>query len=183
MLSKTAYQFVDARSLHMRTHLFCLTLVWGAFIAAHSCCRSLKCAWRRTARFLVQIFWEFSCKQIVFRRKIAQQFLACETVGLEVLFWAERLSFIQVCPFSLKPCAWTGSFVQVATNMFCLTLWGFIAACSAEIKQMIFKQNTLTCRNLTSCFQNIQPYLPVSVYHICFQLSLPGMLHNAASTI
>ena len=177
MLRKTAYQFVGTRSLHMRTHLFLLgAWHWGAFIAAHSCFRRWRCAWRKTARFVVQIFWKFSCEQLVSRRNIAQQFLACETVGLEVWFWAQKHSLIQDCPFSSKPWAWTGSFLQVAIKMLCLTRWGFIAAHSAKPRQMVFKQNTLTCCNWTSCFQNIQPYGPqvfitcVSHYHrqVCY---------------
>ena len=47
--------------------------------------------------------WKFSCEQLVSRRNIAQQFLACETVGFEVWFWAQRHSLIQDCPFSSKP--------------------------------------------------------------------------------
>ena len=115
MLRKTAYQFVGTRSIHMRTHLFLLDAWhWGAFIAAHSYFRRWRGAWRKTARFVVQIFWKFSCAQLVSRRNIAQQFLACETVGFEAWFWAQRHSLLQDCPFSSKPWAWTGSFLQVA---------------------------------------------------------------------
>ena len=177
MLRKTAYQFVGTRSIHMRTHLFLLDAWhWGAFIAAHSYFRRWRGAWRKTARFVVQIFWKFSCAQLVSRRNIAQQFLACETVGFEAWFWAQRHSLLQDCPFSSKPWAWTGSFLQVAIKMLCLTRWGFIAAHNAKLRQMVFKQNTLTCCSLTSCFQNIQPYRPqvfitfVSHYHrqVCY---------------
>ena len=178
MLRKTAYQFVGTRSIHMRTHLFLLDAWhWGAFIAAHSYFRRWRGAWRKTARFVVQIFWKFSCAQLVSRRNIAQQFLACETVGFEAWFWAQRHSLLQDCPFSSKPWAWTGSFLQVAIEMLCLTRWGFIAAHSAKLRQHAY------LLQFDKLFPKHPALPPASVYHICFPLSSPGMLHNAASTI
>ena len=51
-----------------------------------------------------------------------------------------------------KICAWTVSFLQVVIKKFCLTLWSFIAACSVALRQVVFKQNTFICCNLTKLF-------------------------------
>ena len=51
-----------------------------------------------------------------------------------------------------KLCVWTVSFLQVVIKKFCLTLWSFIAACSVELRQVVFKQNMFICCNLTKLF-------------------------------